>query len=298
MSDSLDVRIVTPAASGTQLGNRVTAERYGRLLGELGHRAQIARELGSAPCDVVIALHARRSAACCAQAKAEDPQRPLVLVLTGTDLYRDIHESEAARRSLALADRLVVLHPRGGAELEPALRAKVRAIVQSVELPAHFEPCSPDANSFQVCVLGHLRPVKDPLRTAEAARLLPAHSKLRVVHLGAALDAQMERRAREEAASNARYDWRGELPRAEALAVLASSHAHVLSSHMEGGANALCEAIACGVPTLSSAIASSVGILGEDYPGYFEVGDTRGLADLLARLESQPSYAAELRAHV
>jgi hypothetical protein len=49
------------------------------------------------------------------------------------------------------------------------------------------------------------------------------------------------------------------------------------------------------VPVLSSRISGSIGMLGPDYPGYFEVGDTKGLAALLARAEDEPSFLADLR---
>ena len=42
---------------------------------------------------------------------------PLVVALTGTDLYGDIHTSPEAQTSLDLATRLVVLQPMGIREL-------------------------------------------------------------------------------------------------------------------------------------------------------------------------------------
>ncbi len=68
--------------------------------------------------------------------------------------------------------------------------------------------------------MGHLRRVKDPFRTAWAARLLPADSRVRVLHLGGALSDDMAEQARTEAASNPRYRWLGERPRSQALRVL------------------------------------------------------------------------------
>jgi glycosyltransferase involved in cell wall biosynthesis len=146
------------------------------------------------------------------------------------------------------------------------------------------------------CV-GHLRPVKDPFRTAEAVRLLPADSRVRVLHVGAALQPEMERRAREEQSSNPRYRWLGQLPRDEALAVLARSRLLVLSSLMEGGANVIGEAVVHGVPVIASRIAGSVGLLGADYRGYFPGGETAALAALIRRSETDRVFYDELRAH-
>ncbi len=146
-----------------------------------------------------------------------------------------------------------------------------------------------------MCVLGHLRPVKDPFRTALAARLLPASSRVRVLHLGAALSEEMAERARQEAAANPRYRWLGELPRWRALRVLGRCRLLALTSEMEGGANAISEAAALSVPVIASRIGGSVGLLGADYPGYFPVGDTAALARLLERAETDTRFYRTLR---
>jgi glycosyltransferase involved in cell wall biosynthesis len=129
-----------------------------------------------------------------------------------------------------------------------------------------------------------------------AARLLPAMSHLRVLHVGKALSDDMAERARTEMAENPRYQWLGELPRWQALRVLARSHLLVLSSLMEGGANVISEALAVGVPILASYIAGSIGLLGEDYPGYFPVEDTPALARLLDRAETDTGFYQTLAA--
>ena len=54
------------------------------------------------------------------------------------------------------------------------------------------------------------------------------------------------------------------------------------------------EAIVCGVPVLATRIGGSVGLLGDSYPGYFEPGDTDGLAALLGRAETDAHYYGEL----
>jgi putative glycosyltransferase (TIGR04348 family) len=248
----------------------------------------VVSDYGGQPCDVLIALHARKSAASIERFRAEHPDRPIVLALTGTDLYDEIRTSPDARSSMELATRLIVLQPAGLAELSEAIRTKTRVIIQSAERP--LRSAAPDPSVFQVCVLAHLRPVKDPLRTAFAARLLPSSSKIRVVHLGSALDETLAEDARKEMAINPRYSWLGARPQAEALGILANSRLMALTSRLEGGANAVSESIACAVPVISSRISGSIGLLGEDYPGYFPVGDTQALADLLRRAETDPGF--------
>ena len=124
---------------------------------------------------------------------------------------------------------------------------------------------------------------------------MPESSRIRVVHVGAALNAEMRERAHAETAANPRYVWLGELPRWRALRVLARCRLLVLTSRLEGGANAVSEALACSVPVISSEISGSIGLLGPDYPGYFPVGDTRALADLLDRAETQVRFYKTLK---
>jgi glycosyltransferase involved in cell wall biosynthesis len=63
---------------------------------------------------------------------------------------------------------------------------------------------------------------------------------------------------------------------------------------MEGGANALGEAIVAGLPVLASRISGSIGILGDDYPGYFDVGNTAELARLMLQCETNPEFLSEI----
>lgn len=292
---ALRVLVVTPARPGARNGNRVTALRWARALRRLGHRVELAQAYRGEPCDVLVALHARKSHPSVARFRDERPLAPLVVALTGTDLYDDLGRSAEARDSLERATRLVTLQPLAIQALPVHVRAKARAIVQSAS-PLRRAP--PQADGFQVCVLAHLRAVKDPFLAARAVRRLPARSRLHVLHCGAPLDPGAEESAREEMTSNPRWRWIGPRPRAAALCALAASRALVVSSRHEGGANVVSEAIACGVPVLSTWIAGSLGVLGADYPGFYPVGDDAALGELFVRLEEDPAFAAELRARI
>jgi len=262
------------------------------MLSGLGHRVVIESDLPAGSFDLVVALHARRSAEAVRASRRLHPGRPIVVALTGTDLYRDIHEHAGARRSLALADRLVVLHPAASRALPRAFRDKARFIPQSAPPVAQARP-RPRA-CFQIAVVGHLRDEKDPLRAALAARMLPPESRVRVVHAGAALDASWARAARAEERVNPRYRWLGEVSPRRARGWIASSHLMALTSRLEGGANVLGEALAAGTPIVASRIDCTAAILGADYPGLFDVGATRQLADLVLRAEREPAFLREL----
>src|SRR5262245_23516665 len=134
----MNIAVITPARPGTRHGNRHTAARWARLLRELGHRVEVGVEWHGAPAALMIALHARRSHDSLVRYAAAFPDRPRVLVLTGTDLYRDIRTSAPARESLRVASRLVVLQEMGVEELAPALRTKTRVVYQSA--PAVVAP--------------------------------------------------------------------------------------------------------------------------------------------------------------
>jgi glycosyltransferase involved in cell wall biosynthesis len=215
---------------------------------------------------------------------------------------------------LELATRIVALQPKALDALRPSLRDKTRVIYQSVAAfkarneisrvstdtrlvsSAHQARLlsSQASRTFDLCVIGHLRPVKDPFRAAMASRLMPASSRVRVTQVGGAMTEQSAVRARAEMRTNARYRWLGDQPSWRVRRILERSHLFVLSSRMEGGANALGEAIVAGTPVLASRIPGSVGILGEEYPGYFEVGDTRGLACLMTRAETDEAFMVQL----
>jgi putative glycosyltransferase (TIGR04348 family) len=288
----MKIFLACPAPPRSRHGNRVTALRWAGILKSLGHRVTIAQDYADQPCDLLVALHARRSHEAVVRYRRHYPRGPLMVALTGTDLYHDIHASRAAQASLDLADRLIVLQPRGRDELPSRHRSKVRVLYQSTRPTPG--PVAKKTDVFEVCVLGHLRPVKDPFRAVLALRRLPASSTIRVHHAGKALSADMAKRARALMRLEPRYRWLGEIPRWQARRLLAHSRLLVLSSRMEGGANVISEAVVDGVPVLASRISGNLGLLGPHYPGYFPVGGTQALSRLLHRVETDASFYARL----
>jgi putative glycosyltransferase (TIGR04348 family) len=268
--------------------------RWARILRQLGHRVHIADRYDGAAADLMIALHAWRSADSIRTFRERHPDRPLIVGLSGTDIYGYIDRDRASvMRSLACADRLVALQELARRRVPARFRDKFRIIYQSA-LPVHRGRAE-RTGSFDVAVIGHLREVKDPFRAAQAARHLPASSRIRIVHLGAAETSEWAAAAKAEMAINPRYVWRGDRPRADVRHLLGRARAMVLSSLSEGGANVISEAVAAGVPILATRIDGSLGLLGRDYPGYFPVGQTEALAQLLIRIETDPAFLKRLK---
>ena len=282
---------MTPAGPGTRNGNRHTALRWAAFLQAAGHQVTVQVNWDKDPADLMLALHARRSHG---SIMGFPKNKPLVLALSGTDVYRDIHQSAEARESLARADRLIVLQPEAAKELAPRARKKVKVVVQSSDSDLRHDP---QPGKFRFCVIGHLRDEKDPLRAALALRLLQ-RKELEVIHLGKALDPGLAKQARQAMRGDKRYRWLGEVAHERTLRWLASSHAMIISSRMEGGANVVCEALRIGVPVLASRISGNVGLLGRDYAGYFPVEDESALAGLMARATSDRRFYENLKTQV
>jgi putative glycosyltransferase (TIGR04348 family) len=283
--------IVTPGTREANNGNWRTARRWAGFLAGIA-RPIVQTEWTGEPAAVVIALHARRSAGSIARLKSSRPQTPLALVLSGTDLYRDLPASAEARRSLELADRIVALQEDALAHVPREHRGKCEVIYQSSTRLAAARKAT---GRLDCVVVGHLREEKDPRTLWQALALLDPRLPVRVRHIGAPLDPDLGREAEALMARDARYRWNGALPHGLARAAIRAAHVLVHPSRMEGGANVIAEAVCSGTCVVASRVSGNVGMLGESYPGYFEVGDAAGLARLLAGLAGRAPELRELR---
>ena len=271
--------------------------RWQAIFRELGHKPTIRlpEHSPARSCDLLVALHARKSADAICRAKDPKSEIPVVLALTGTDLYSD-KSQDVTDRSVELADRLVVLQTLAARAVPRKHVRKVRTIHQSILRLNVARPSKP--KQLRVLVAGHLRDVKDPMRTEHASRRLPADSKIIVEHFGSVLEPKYAKLVKQATKQNARYRHYGEISRGELRRRLAKCWMLVLSSKLEGGANVLSEAIVQNTPVLASRIDGSVGLLGESYEGYFDVGNTNELRDLLNRCEREPKFYAKLVSQV
>lgn len=293
-TDPVRIDVVCQNFAGHNTGNRTSAQRIAAIL-QRDHEVHLGDGLREGTADACIALHAGRSHDAIAEFHRRSQGGRLVVVLTGTDLYGEQALGDAVRASLRLAWRIAVSQPNAMDALPSEFRSKARIVGKSAMVPdtaLQVARSSPAADSSEVVALAHLRTLKDPLLLPAAMALLPPHSKLTAVHLGASLDEVLAGEA--ERSKSERWRWLGGFPREEALLRLARSRALVLTSRIEGGPNVLCEAALLDRPILATCIDGVAGILPSSHEGLFEPGDERGLCALLLRLERDAEFLERL----
>ena len=295
--ETMQVVIVSPALADANNGNWQTARRWQRMLAP-SYAVRIVKQWPDARAaedEVMLALHARRSWASIAAWHEAKGNRGLAVVLTGTDLYRDILEDAAAKASLQHARRLIVLQARGPLALPEALRRKAQVIYPSA---AARRPLEKSRRLLRAVMVGHLREEKSPETLFAAMRLLAGKPDIRVDHIGAALDPEWQARAQATMATCPNYRWLGPLAHQTTRDRIQRAHVLIHCSRMEGGAHVIMEGVLSGTPALASRIDGNVGMLGDAYSGYFPWGDARALADLLLACRATQDSADGLLRHL
>ena len=280
--------IVSPALSDANNGNWQTANRWRQMLAPNFHCRIVKTwpDKFANQDEIMIALHARRSADSVAAWHAVHGGSRLVLALTGTDLYRDIQTDATAQASLAMASRLIVLQELAPLGLPEACRGKTAVIFQSTTSePKADKPTT----HLRAVMVGHLRDEKSPETLFAAARLLTSDDGIFIDHIGAGLDAALAKAAEATAKACPHYRWLNALPHEATRRAIGRAHLLVHASKMEGGAHVLMEAACSGTPVLASRIDGNVGMLGADYTGYFDWGDAAELARLLRECRASQS---------
>lgn len=283
------IEIVTPYAADANNGNWRTAARWMQLLhGRYDVILQSDWRPGG-PCEAgcLIALHARRSHAAIREWRERFPGKPLIVVLTGTDLYRDLPGDARARESVSVADRLIVLQEDALRFIDEPQCAKARVVYQSART---LVPATKARSRLNCVLVGHMRAEKDPRTAIEAWSRLPPGEPVFLLHVGGALDRELGRFAQAFARREPRYRWVGAMPHAWTRQAIKRAHLLIVPSRMEGGANVIVEAVSAGTPVLASHISGNIGMLGADYAGYFPVGDSATLAALLRRCATEASF--------
>jgi len=282
---------VCPATDAQNNGNWRTAERWAQLLSRFAE-VSIHLELDEKTAqdfDLLIALHARRSASAIQLWNDTFPDKPLVVVLTGTDLYRDIAQDVNAQQSLEHADRLVVLQELGIEPIPKPYHSKTRCIFQSTSL---WKPAQKTTQQLRVLMVGHLRSEKSPETFFEAARIMASQKEIQFSLIGAGLEPHLLEGAQSLHDSAHHFHYLGALPHSQTRTYIRHAHLLIHPSKMEGGAHVIMEAICSGTPVLASDIPGNQGMLGPDYAGYFEWGQVDQLCGLISRCRDTQSLSS------
>jgi len=298
-----DVLIHSPFLRQTSQGNSVSADRLEDILLDQGLRVaqeEVDYQGGEALC--FIALNARRSAGAVVSFKAAHPGSPVIVILTGTDINHAEMEDPASptRRTMDAVDALVVLHD---AELESVpeyLRDKCYVIYPSVRLPpqCQHQLDQPDQSGrLNVIMAGNLRSEKNPQLVIDACGYLHQHPDILISSYGEA-SGQMAQNMLGASSELMNFDWHGKIDHAALLQKMEHAHLLLNTSTQEGGANAICEAITVGLPVVASKIRGNIGMLGEDYLGFFPSGDARALAKLLQRSVTDKVFYSTLKSQL
>ncbi len=291
------VAIITPALADANNGNWRTASRWHSLLAN--HFRVIVHSSwpidapphAATEANVLIALHARRSADSIRRYRAARPNGKLIVVLTGTDLYADLATSEQARASIEMADALIVLQEDAIRYVPREHRKKTHVIYQSAKT---LLPAEKRKDVLNCVVVGHLRAEKDPDIIFRLVESLPPQFPIHILHLGAPTDAKLAARAQSISATSQHYHWAGALSHGLTRAAIKRAHLLIHPSVMEGGANVIVEAISSGTPVLASRMSGNIGMLGQDYAGYFPVGDVEAMRTQLDHCANDANYLLRL----
>ena len=272
--------IVTPALAATNNGNWRTARRWQEFLARdySTRLVQTWPDREASRDTVMIALHARRSAPSIAAWRQARGSSSLAVVLTGTDLYRDIDGDSSAQHSLAVAGALVTLQERGPDAVPERYRAKTRVIFQSAS-PRLTLPKT--ARHLRAVMVGHLREEKSPRTLYAAARTISPREGILLDHIGGAMDKSLADAAQSTMDALPHYRWLRDRPHEETRRRIQRAHLLIQCSQIEGGAHTIIEAATSGTPVLASRIDGNVGLLGLDYDGHFSWNDAGALVRLL-----------------
>ena len=277
----MNILITSAYPLSSPKGNSITAKRIAKLLTQAGHSAQAINTDMPPPADAMIALHATKTLASSKRFKVHSPKGKLIIYLTGTDLYKEqANNNPEFKEALILADALVVGQRASLASIPSEFKSKSHFVPASVLLPSLKKVSAPPSPSL--ALIGHLRPVKNPFLMNLALEQLSAIT-LNAFTLGAALEPSMLAEAERWQQADSRFHWLNDIPYSEALSWIEQVDFTLNTSHSEGGSNAVAESIVLGTPVLASKIEGNVGMLGDDYLGYFEPNNANSLAKLIRR---------------
>lgn len=171
----------------------------------------------------------------------------------------------------------------------PEIRTKIRVIANGIEVPVIDRAASSNTGELHIIQVGQLIPRKRVDVTLAAIDLLAARgvrAKATLVGDGP-LRAQLAALAQTRGIGD-RVRFLGRRPRAEILALLRCHDVFVMTSAAEGMSNALLEAMASGLPIVTTDNGSDDLVTRADCGVVIGQGDAHALADQLQRFSAAP----------
>jgi glycosyltransferase involved in cell wall biosynthesis len=289
----MNVLIVYPETENAVTGNLCSAGQYENILTDLGHNVTLSEKFEGQRAELLIAINAQKKNRDIVQFAESYPDSKIVVVLSGTDIYPE--PSEISFHSMQLAHSIIALQHKGVKKVPDKMKEKVHVIIQSVVNNGATLGMQSDRKGFDVALVSNLRQVKDPFLAAEASKMMPQESNLRILHAGFVLELGFDKVARRESIENKRYQWLGGLDPFETRKLISSCNLLIITSKHEGAGRVVGEAIVSGIPIISTCVDGVTGILGDDYKGLFPVGDASALATLLQRAEMEEDFLYDLK---
>jgi putative glycosyltransferase (TIGR04348 family) len=289
----MNVLIVYPETKNTVTGNYCTARQYKDILNDLGHNVTLSEKFQEQRAELLIAINAQKKNRDIERFAEAYPDSKIIVILSGTDIYPE--PSERSIHSMHLAHSIIALQKKGVKQVPDKMKEKVHVIIQSVIKDGPSSKSNLSRKGFDVALVSNLRRIKDPFLAAEAARMMPQESELRIHHAGFVLEPDLGEFARKETISNERYQWLGGLSSFEVRELISSCDILTVTSKHEGAGRVIGEAIINNVPVISTRVDGVTGVLGDDYEGLFPAGDASALATLLARAETDEEFLLKLK---
>lgn len=194
---------------------------------------------------------------------------------TKNDLMRYYHTPD---------HKITVVHEAAAPHFQPVSSAQVARVREKYNLPPRF-----------LLAVGTIEPRKNLSRVVESLTALRrTHRDLKLVVVGARGWLYDDFFALAEQQEDA-VQLLGYVPDEDLPAVFRAAAVYVMASIYEGAGLPIVEAMACGVPVVSSRT-SSLPELGADVPRYFNPYDVKNMTDVLDMVLSDDQMRAEMAA--
>ena len=288
----MNILILYPDNKNVITGNLCSALQYQKILQGLGYSVDVDFKYTGQRAEVLIAINAAKKNSEIIEFKARNSNAKIVSVLSGTDIYPE--PLEKTIESMKLSNALVALQPDGLLKVPECHRGKTFLIYQSVESIINVSSPMEHISEFRVTLIANIRSVKDPLVAPNACKLLSISSKIKIIHIGYCLERNLGVILSKESESNERYNWIGGLNELDTRETLSQSDVLLITSIDEGAGRVVGEAIELGVPIISTRNSGVLGLLGDNYEGYYPVSDSNLLSKMLMRAESDPNFLQSL----